>query len=123
MTSENELPAHVREARIARLTRELENEKAKAKAKAKAEAKAHTKAVAQSKQGWLLGEPTQTLRERKRTAQTEQPSSSTRGFRGSGKPERKELIHVPQHVLQYFDVSNDPYYINSMKTNNPFPRG
>jgi hypothetical protein len=34
---------------------------------------------------------------------------------GSGKPDRKELIHVPQHVLHYFDVGNDPYFINTMK--------
>jgi hypothetical protein len=34
---------------------------------------------------------------------------------GSGKPDRKELIHVPQHVLHYFDVGNDPNFINTMK--------
>jgi hypothetical protein len=33
--------------------------------------------------------------------------------RGGNKPMRKELIHVPQHVLQYFDVGNDPFYINN----------
>ena len=37
------------------------------------------------------------------------------GETGSGKPDRKELIHVPQHVLHYFDVGNDPYFINTMK--------
>jgi hypothetical protein len=26
----------------------------------------------------------------------------------------KELIHVPQHVLQYFNAGNYPYFINSI---------
>ena len=34
---------------------------------------------------------------------------------GGNKPMRKELIHVPKHVLEYFDVGNDPYFINSVK--------
>jgi hypothetical protein len=37
------------------------------------------------------------------------------GVGGSKALGRKELIHVPKHVLQYFDVGNDPYYINAMK--------
>jgi hypothetical protein len=47
---------------------------------------------------------------------TPQVDSADEGFvSGSGKPKTKEVLNIPQPILEYFDVKNDPHFIRAPK--------
>ena len=46
-------------------------------------------------------------------------SSMDADMSGRGKPKTKEVLNIPQPILEYFDVKNDPHFIRAHRPTAP----